>query len=60
VVALNKPSEKELGQWYFQRYIEHLPTRGEMVFYDRSWYNRAGSGRRLKPWVATSLCNTIT
>ncbi len=45
VVALNKPSEKELGQWYFQRYIEHLPTYGEMVFYDRSWYNRAGVER---------------
>ena len=45
VVALNKPSETEQGQWYFQRYIEHLPTRGEMVFYDRSWYNRAGVER---------------
>ena len=45
VVALNKPSEKELGQWYFQRYIEHLPTSGEMVFFDRSWYNRAGVER---------------
>ncbi|WP_227428116.1 polyphosphate kinase 2 [Roseibaca sp. Y0-43] len=45
VVALNKPSEKELGQWYFQRYVEHLPTSGEMVFYDRSWYNRAGVER---------------
>jgi polyphosphate kinase len=44
-VALNKPSEKELGQWYFQRYVEHLPTSGEMVFYDRSWYNRAGVER---------------
>lgn len=42
VVALNKPSERERGQWFFQRYIEHLPTAGEMVFYDRSWYNRAG------------------
>jgi polyphosphate kinase 2 len=45
VVALNKPSETELGQWYFQRYVEHLPTHGEMVFYDRSWYNRAGVER---------------
>lgn len=45
VVALNKPSEREMGQWYFQRYIEHLPTSGEMVFYDRSWYNRAGVER---------------
>ncbi len=45
VVALNKPSEKEKGQWYFQRYINHLPTEGEMVLYDRSWYNRAGVER---------------
>jgi len=45
VVALNKPSEVERGQWYFQRYINHLPTAGEIVFYDRSWYNRAGVER---------------
>jgi len=45
VVALEKPSEVELGQWYFQRYIEHLPTRGEIVMFDRSWYNRAGVER---------------
>jgi polyphosphate kinase len=45
VVALQKPSEAEKGQWFFQRYIEHLPTAGEMVFYDRSWYNRAGVER---------------
>ena len=45
VVALNKPTEDEKGQWFFQRYIEHLPTAGEMVFYDRSWYNRAGVER---------------
>jgi polyphosphate kinase 2 len=42
VVALEKPSEVERGQWYFQRYIQHLPTRGEIVMFDRSWYNRAG------------------
>jgi polyphosphate kinase 2 len=42
VVALAKPSDTERGQWYFQRYIEKLPTRGEIVFFDRSWYNRAG------------------
>lgn len=42
VVALEKPSDKERGQWYFQRYIQHLPTNGEIVFFDRSWYNRAG------------------
>ena len=42
VVALSKPSEQERGQWYFQRYVEHLPGAGEIVLYDRSWYNRAG------------------
>lgn len=45
VVALEKPSEVERGQWYFQRYIEHLPTTGEIVMFDRSWYNRAGVER---------------
>ncbi|WP_444454726.1 polyphosphate kinase 2 [Rhodobacter capsulatus] len=45
VVALNKPSDEERGQWYFQRYVRWLPTAGEMVFYDRSWYNRAGVER---------------
>jgi len=45
VVALEKPSEIERGQWYFQRYVEHLPTRGEIVMFDRSWYNRAGVER---------------
>ena len=40
VVALSKPSEKEAGEWYFQRYIKHLPTSGGMTFFDRSWYNR--------------------
>ena len=40
VVALSKPTETEQGQWYFQRYIKHLPTAGEIVFFDRSWYNR--------------------
>lgn len=45
VVALEKPSETERGQWYFQRYIERLPTNGEIVFFDRSWYNRAGVER---------------
>ncbi|MET9319437.1 polyphosphate kinase 2 [Streptomyces sp. NPDC003038] len=42
VVALDKPTEREAGQWYFQRYVAHLPSRGEIVFFDRSWYNRAG------------------
>jgi polyphosphate kinase 2 len=42
VVALEKPSEVERGQWYFQRYVQHLPTAGEIVLFDRSWYNRSG------------------
>jgi polyphosphate kinase len=42
VVALSKPSETEKGQWYFQRYVPHLPGKGEIVLFDRSWYNRAG------------------
>jgi len=45
VVALNKPTTTELGQWYFQRYVTHLPTAGEIVLFDRSWYNRAGVER---------------
>ncbi|MBT2896916.1 polyphosphate kinase 2 [Streptomyces sp. McG3] len=45
VVALEKPTERESGQWYFQRYVAHLPTAGEIVFFDRSWYNRAGVER---------------
>jgi polyphosphate kinase 2 len=45
VVALEKPTERERTQWYFQRYIEHLPAAGEIVFFDRSWYNRAGVER---------------
>ena len=45
VVALEKPTEHERGQWYFQRYVVHLPTQGEILFLDRSWYNRAGVER---------------
>lgn len=45
VVALSKPSDRERGQWYFQRYVQHLPTAGEIVMFDRSWYNRAGVER---------------
>ncbi|MDP9000051.1 MAG: polyphosphate kinase 2 [Myxococcota bacterium] len=45
VVALATPTERERGQWYFQRYVEHLPARGEIVLFDRSWYNRAGVER---------------
>ncbi len=53
VVALEKPTHHEMGQWYFQRYIEHLPTRGEILFLDRSWYNRAGVERVM------GFCNQI-
>ena len=42
IVALSKPDERERTQWYYQRYIEHLPAAGELVLFDRSWYNRAG------------------
>jgi polyphosphate kinase 2 len=45
VVALEKPSNEEQGQWYFQRYIKHMPSTGEIVMFDRSWYNRAGVER---------------
>lgn len=45
VVALNKPTTTEQGQWYFQRYVQHFPTAGEIVLFDRSWYNRAGVER---------------
>jgi polyphosphate kinase 2 len=44
-VALAKPTETERGQWYFQRYVPHMPTRGDIVLFDRSWYNRAGVER---------------
>ncbi len=42
VVALGKPTEREVGEWYFQRYVAHLPGRGEFILFNRSWYNRAG------------------
>ena len=45
IVALGTPTERERTQWYFQRYIEHLPAAGEIVLFDRSWYNRAGVER---------------
>ena len=45
MIALEKPSARERSQWYFQRYIEHLPAAGEIVMFDRSWYNRAGVER---------------
>ena len=52
-VALEKPTDHERGQWYFQRYIKHLPSRGEIVFFDRSWYNRAGVERVM------GFCNSL-
>src|SRR5487761_1222346 len=48
VVALEKPSERERTQWYFQRYVTHLPAAGEIVMFDRSWYNRAGVERVMR------------
>lgn len=42
VIALEKPTDVERGQWYFQRYVQHLPSKGEIILFDRSWYNRAG------------------
>ncbi len=48
VVALEKPTDEEKGQWYFQRYVKHLPTAGEIVMFDRSWYNRAGVERVMR------------
>jgi polyphosphate kinase 2 len=48
IVALGSPSERERGQWYFQRYVAHLPTKGEIVLFDRSWYNRAGVERVMR------------
>src|SRR6187549_1546490 len=45
IVALPSPSERERGQWYYQRYVAHLPAKGEIVLFDRSWYNRAGVER---------------
>ncbi|MFB7511108.1 polyphosphate kinase 2, partial [Streptomyces broussonetiae] len=45
IAALPKPTERERSQWYFQRYVEHLPAAGEIVLFDRSWYNRAGVER---------------
>ena len=53
VVALDKPSAVESGQWYFQRYVPHLPTAGEVVMFDRSWYNRAGVERVMGFCTAT-------
>ncbi len=70
VVALAKPSEREQTQWYFQRYMPHLPAAGEIVMFDRSWYNRAGVERtsmrsksgasRMNSLYSASVQNAIT
>jgi polyphosphate kinase len=60
VVALSKPTPQELGQWYFQRYVAHLPAAGEITIFDRSWYNRAGLERVMgfcdEPQAEAFLC----
>jgi len=55
VVALGTPSDQQRSQWYFQRYVEHFPAAGEMVLFDRSWYNRAGVERVMKFCTAQQL-----
>jgi len=54
VVALPAPNDRERTQWYFQRYIAHLPAAGEIVLFDRSWYNRAGVERVMGFWARTT------
>lgn len=60
MVALGKPTEREESEWYFQRYVHHLPAAGEMVLFDRSWYNRAGVERVMgfAPMSSTSGSST--
>lgn len=53
VVALEKPTQRELGEWYFQRYVKHLPTAGEIVLFDRSWYQP--SRRQSVSWVSAPM-----
>ncbi len=63
VVALGKPSDTEAGQWYFQRYVHHLPSRGEFVLFNRSWYNRAGVEQVMgfcSPQQYEDFMNTVT
>ncbi|MEH6824974.1 MAG: polyphosphate kinase 2 [Motiliproteus sp.] len=55
VVALEKPTDLEKNQWYFQRYVQHLPSAGEIVLFDRSWYNRAGVERVMKFCTAAEI-----
>ena len=60
VVALGRPTEKEKTSWYFQRYVAHLPSAGEIVLFDRSWYNRAGVERVSAPMRSTgSSCAPV-
>ena len=58
VVALPKPNERERTQWYFQRYVQHLPAAGEIVLFDRSWYNRAGV-ERVMGWASEEQVDTF-
>jgi len=58
VVALPKPTERERTQWYFQRYVQHLPAAGEIVLFDRSWYNRAGV-ERVMGWCTDEQVHTF-
>jgi|GEM_PF-6523830 len=55
VVALEKPTDKERTEWYFQRYVQHLPSAGEVVLFDRSWYNRAGVERAMGVWCTHAV-----
>jgi polyphosphate kinase 2 len=59
VVALAKPTEAELSQWYFQRYVSHMPSAGEIVLFDRSWYNRAGVERVMGFCTADQLADFL-
>lgn len=60
VVALSAPSEREKTQWYFQRYVSHLPSAGEIVLFDRSWYNRAGVEHvMVRPPLARGVMTTF-
>jgi polyphosphate kinase len=59
IVALGKPTETEAGQWYFQRYADHMPSRGEIVLFDRSWYNRAGVERVMGFCTADQLADFL-
>ena len=59
IVALGKPSDREKTQWYFQRYVAHLPAAGEIILFDRSWYNRAGV-EKVMGFCSYEECNGAT